>query len=751
MAGSCFPAFCLGKAKSKRLAMPSTSRDQMNSETENMERKRFDSLESWSMILESENVETWEASKEDQEEWTADLSQLFIGNKFASGAHSRIYRGIYKQRAVAVKMVRIPNQKEETRSLLEQQFKCEVALLSRLYHPNIVQFIAACKKPPVYCIITEYMSQGTLRMYLNKKEPYSLSTETVLRLALDISRGMEYLHSQGVIHRDLKSNNLLLNDEMRVKVADFGTSCLETQCQETKGNKGTYRWMAPEMIKEKPYTRKVDVYSFGIVLWELTTALLPFQGMTPVQAAFAVAEKKERPPLPASCQPALAHLIRCCWAANPSKRPDFSDIVCALEKYDECVKEGLPLTSHAKLVSRSIILERLKGCVPIEMLSSRQLLNFFTRKDARKILKRKDSDAGEPGRALEELRASLFNRLRSSEYAKRHEQRRCGPVVALTFNFIVAVGIIFINKWVFQGAGFRYPICLSFIHYAISWILMAILKALSVLPAPPPSKPNHLTLFTLGFVMSLSTGLANVSLKYNSVGFYQMAKIVVTPSIVLAQFIWFGKTVSFSKVVALTVASTGVALATVTDLQFSLFGACVALAWIIPSAVNKIMWSTMQQRDNWTAMALMWKTTPITLIFLAALIPFFDPSGVLSYDWNLSNTTLIITSALFGFLLQWSGALALGATSAISHVVLGQFKTCVVLLGNYYIFGSNPGVTSIIGAVIAICGMSGYTYLNLQQNSKSQTAAQISTVKDKSRLSKENGGDTNDGYGQESV
>ncbi|KAK2412885.1 serine/threonine/tyrosine-protein kinase HT1 [Trifolium repens] len=354
MAGSWFNKLRLRRSKSnKPLPEPSSSssKARLNSDADNMERKRFDSLESWSMILDSENVETWEASKEDQEEWTADLSQLFIGNKFASGAHSRIYRGIYKQRAVAVKMVRIPNQNEERRTLLEQQFKSEVALLSRLFHPNIVQFIAACKKPPVYCIITEYMSQGTLRMYLNKKEPYSLSIETVLRLALDISRGMEYLHSQGVIHRDLKSNNLLLNDEMRVKVADFGTSCLETRCRETKGNMGTYRWMAPEMIKEKPYTRKVDVYSFGIVLWELTTALLPFQGMTPVQAAFAVAEKNERPPLPASCQPALAHLIKRCWSANPSKRPDFSDIVFTLERLRlheflhtcKCLIEFIPL------------------------------------------------------------------------------------------------------------------------------------------------------------------------------------------------------------------------------------------------------------------------------------------------------------------------------------------------------------------------------------------------------------------------
>ncbi|CAN6201030.1 unnamed protein product [Urochloa humidicola] len=339
-------------------------------EAEDMEKKRWDSMESWSMLLDTvlgPGGEPGGSSSRDggnKMEWMADLSQLFIGNKFASGANSRIYRGIYRQRAVAVKMVRIPERDEDRRALLEDQFNSEVAFLSRLYHPNIVQFIAACKKPPVYCIITEYMSQGTLRMYLNKKDPYSLSAETILKLALDISRGMEYLHGQGVIHRDLKSQNLLLNDEMRVKVADFGTSCLETKCQATKGNKGTYRWMAPEMTKEKPYTRKVDVYSFGIVLWELTTCLLPFQGMTPVQAAYAASEKNLRPPLSTSCPPVLNNLIKKCWSANPARRPEFSYIVSVLEKYDHCVKEGMPVMAHQDLrIWRSFAKIFRTGCI----------------------------------------------------------------------------------------------------------------------------------------------------------------------------------------------------------------------------------------------------------------------------------------------------------------------------------------------------------------------------------------------------
>ncbi|EEF39646.1 nucleotide-sugar uncharacterized transporter 2 isoform X1 [Ricinus communis] len=354
------------------------------------------------------------------------------------------------------------------------------------------------------------------------------------------------------------------------------------------------------------------------------------------------------------------------------------------------------------------------------------LLESLLGNDARKFLKRKDSDAGEAGRALEDLRSSVYSDLRTSEGAKRQQQRFCGPIVAMTFNFMVAVGVILTNKLVMGQIGFNFPIFLTFIHYTTAWILLAIFKGLSLLPISPPSKTTPFTsLFSLGVVMSFASGLANASLNHNSVGFYQMAKIAVTPTIVLAEFVLFRKTISHKKILSLVLVSAGVAVATVTDLQFNLFGACIAIAWIIPSAINKILWSNLQQQANWTALALMWKTTPVTILFLVALMPWLDPPGVLFFKWNLHNSSAVFISALLGFLLQWSGALALGATSATSHVVLGQFKTCVILLGGHLFFNSDPGFVSIGGAVAALGGMSAYTSLNLQESREKVLNSQL--------------------------
>ncbi|KZV27140.1 hypothetical protein F511_26883 [Dorcoceras hygrometricum] len=157
--------------------------------------------------------------------------------------------------------------------------------------------------------------------------------------------------------------------------------------------------------------------------------------------------------------------------------------------------------------------------------------------------------------------------------------------------------------------------------------------------------------------MAFASGLANTSLKYHSAGFYQMAKTAVTPSIVTAEFILYRKTV-----VAQIVVSFGVAHYSYRP-RIHLFGACIAIAWRIPTSINKLLWSTLQQQENWTALALMWHTTPVTVFFLLALMPCLDPYGVLAFKWDAHKITAILISALLGFLLQCSGALALGIIS----------------------------------------------------------------------------------------
>ncbi|RZC79717.1 hypothetical protein C5167_042293 [Papaver somniferum] len=317
---------------------------------------------SWSKYLVSSGGEI---KGEGEEEWSADMSQLLIGNKFASGRHSRIYKGIYKQTEVAIKLISQPEEDQNLANLLENQFNSEVTLLFRLQHPNIVTFVAACKKPPVFCIIMEYLAGGSLKKYLHQQEPHSVPLDLVLKFALDIARGMHYLHNQGILHRDLKSENLLLGEDMCVKVADFGISCLESQCGSGKGFTGTYRWMAPEMIKDKHHTKKVDVYSFGIVLWELLTALTPFQDMTPEQAAFAVSRKNARPPLPTACPVKLSHLINRCWSSNPDKRPYFDEIISILENYSEAFEQDPTFFSSYKPTEHRTLVKSITRCISV--------------------------------------------------------------------------------------------------------------------------------------------------------------------------------------------------------------------------------------------------------------------------------------------------------------------------------------------------------------------------------------------------
>lgn len=275
------------------------------------------------------------------EEWSLDLSKLYIGLRFATGAHSRLYHGIYKDQPVAVKIIRQPDDDENgvMAARMEKEFTREVTILSHLYHRNVIKLAAACRNPPVFCIITEYLSGGSLRAFLHKLEHKSLCLDRLISIALEIARGMEYIHSQGVIHRDLKPENILFDQDFCVKIADFGIACEEAYYDASAEDPGTFRWMAPEMIKHKPYGRKADVYSFGLVLWEMVSGRIPYEEMSPIQAAFAVVDKNLRPVIPVDCPLALGALIEKCWALNPEKRPEFWQIVKVLEQFESALAQ----------------------------------------------------------------------------------------------------------------------------------------------------------------------------------------------------------------------------------------------------------------------------------------------------------------------------------------------------------------------------------------------------------------------------
>jgi serine/threonine protein kinase len=178
-----------------------------------------------------------------------------------------------------------------------------------------------------FCLAYEFCEGGSLLSLLSDSTRYY----EYLPIALDVANGMAYLHSRNVIHRDLKPSNILLTRDNRAKIADFGMSVTHTG-QELTAETGTYRYMAPEVIRHESYSSNADVYSFGICLWQLISREVPFATMTPIQAAYAVAEGR-RPPMPESTPRQLCDIITACWDQDSHKRPSFTYIAMALADY----------------------------------------------------------------------------------------------------------------------------------------------------------------------------------------------------------------------------------------------------------------------------------------------------------------------------------------------------------------------------------------------------------------------------------
>ncbi|KAA8523748.1 hypothetical protein F0562_010171 [Nyssa sinensis] len=164
----------------------------------------------------------------------------------------------------------------------EEEFQTEVMLLGRLHHRNLVNLVGYCAEKGQHMLIYVYMSKGSLASHLYSEKNEPLSWDLRVQIALDVARGLEYLHDGAVppvIHRDIKSSNILLDHSMRARVADFGLSREEMVNKHVSNLRGTFGYLDPEYISTRTFTKKSDVYSFGVLIFELIAGRNPQQGL----------------------------------------------------------------------------------------------------------------------------------------------------------------------------------------------------------------------------------------------------------------------------------------------------------------------------------------------------------------------------------------------------------------------------------------------------------------------------------------
>uniref|UniRef100_A0A8C5Q8K6 Protein kinase domain-containing protein n=1 Tax=Leptobrachium leishanense TaxID=445787 RepID=A0A8C5Q8K6_9ANUR len=226
----------------------------------------------------------------------------------------------------------LPQDKEvAVKKLLKIEKEAEI--LSMLSHRNIIQFYGAVLEPPNYCIVTEYAGGGSLYDYINSNRSEDMDMDHIMAWSMDVAKGMHYLHMEApirVIHRDLKSRNVVITFDGVLKICDFGASKFHSHTTHMS-LVGTFPWMAPEVIQSLPVSETCDTYSYGVVLWEMLTREVPFKGLEGLQVAWLVVEKNERLTIPSSCPRSFAVLMRQCWEADAKERPSFKQIISNLE------------------------------------------------------------------------------------------------------------------------------------------------------------------------------------------------------------------------------------------------------------------------------------------------------------------------------------------------------------------------------------------------------------------------------------
>ncbi|RKP10537.1 triose-phosphate transporter family-domain-containing protein [Thamnocephalis sphaerospora] len=283
-----------------------------------------------------------------------------------------------------------------------------------------------------------------------------------------------------------------------------------------------------------------------------------------------------------------------------------------------------------------------------------------------------------------------------------------------------------VNKLVFKTYAFEFGTLLTVIHFVCTWLGLMLCARFGAFTPKAVSWRRLMGLCAsfCGFVV-----LTNLSLQYNSVGFYQMAKVLTTPTVAAIQTAFYGKRLSLPVILSLAVICFGVGVASVTDVSMNFIGTVYALAGVLVTSLYQVWVGSEQKALQLSPPQLLYQQAPLAALMLVPLVPVLDPvSKLWSYPLTVGALAVILLSGTLAFLVNWSIFAIIGRTSAITYNVVGHAKLCLILLGGFLLFRDPLDWRNLTGISIALTGIFAYSKINLQQQAKA--AAETAARKD---------------------